>query len=99
MRARLALAAVVGWGVVACSYVVQRLGSAYSGEVDPKLILATEHIPFFWRLGLSVAHGAAAGACAWTFVEEADALRWLDRVAAITVAALALSAAAMVAVP
>jgi hypothetical protein len=98
-RPRLVLAVVVACGVGAASYVLQRLGAAYSGEVDPKLILATEHIPFFWRLTLAGAHALSAGVMAASLVDDAQALRGLDVAGAVAISVMVLGALAMMAVP
>lgn len=93
------LGALVGAATLGVSYVVQRLASAWFGEVNPKLILATEHIPFFWRLTLAGVHALTAGAVVATLVDEARAERWLDRTAAMTVLLTLVGAVAMGLVP
>jgi hypothetical protein len=98
-RPRVVLACVVACATGSASYVLQRLGSAYSGEIDPKLILATEHIPFFWRLALAGVHALTAGVLAWSLFDDARARRGLDAMAGVAIAVTALGAVAMVWVP
>jgi hypothetical protein len=96
---RYALAGIAAAATWSVSYVVQRLASAWFGEVNPKLILATEHIPFFWRLTLGGVHALTAGVLVAALVEDEVAARWLDRAAAAMVVLTVLGAVAMVGVP
>lgn len=56
---RSCLAALVFGVVFALSYAAQRLASAWGGEVNPELVFATEHIPYYWRCGLALLHALA----------------------------------------
>jgi len=93
------LAWLVAWMALGGSYALQRLGSAWFGEVNPKLILATEHIPFFWRLTLAAVHAGTAGALVASLTPDEVAARWLDRAAVAMVVSTVGAAFALVAVP
>ena len=79
------------------SYAGQRLASHAWGETDPRLILAQEHIPYRWRVGMSVLHGLVVAAMAWPLVRDPG--RWLAVLPWLTLLTVATAAAAMVAVP
>lgn len=86
-------------GVVSCaSYALQRLWSAWGAEVDPSVILAVEHIPYYWRCALAGLHGLiVAGLClGLREPEAARLLGWAPRLTWIVVLACT---AAMLAVP
>ncbi len=59
-RAGLALGLSVGWLTVAAAYVAQRLVDAVD-EPPIAAVRATATIPYFWRVGGSLAAGACAG--------------------------------------
>lgn len=59
-RAALALGLAVGWLGVAAVYVAQRLVDAID-EPPITAVRATATIPYFWRVGSSLAAGACAG--------------------------------------
>lgn len=96
--------AATGWlvlGLVAvASYAAQRLwaASAPVTQHDASLV-ATEHIPYYWRCGVSLFHGVIAGVLtAWAARESERA--WLLRAGPWLVLAVVLpSAIAMLVVP
>ena len=101
-RAALALGLAVGWLVVAAVYVAQRLADAVD-EPPITAVRATATIPYFWRVGASLAAGACAGLLAGAAValdpagaRAAALLRWLPGLALALGLALPL---AMLAVP
>jgi hypothetical protein len=57
LRGRLALAIAVGGLVAATSYVAQRLAAAGGAQPAPDAAIVVKHIPYYWRVGLSLAHG------------------------------------------
>ncbi len=65
-----------GLGFVA-SYTAQRVW--LSDAVDPKLVVATVHIPYFWRVALAAVQALAVGLLAWFLLDEAGARWWLAR--------------------
>lgn len=93
-----ALASGVAAGVFVLSYAAQRLCSAAGGEVPYEQVIATEHIPFFWRCSLAAAHAVLAAVLCRLLPASAvePVLRRLPAVLAVVVGASAL---AMVWVP
>ena len=87
---RAGLAALLFGVGASSSYVVQRLASYLGGEVAAGSVLASEHTPFFWRVGLAVFQGLALAAIAFFALPEEAARRWLAR---LTAAVLPLVAA------
>lgn len=57
-------------------YALLRLWSWWGGEPDPRLIRASEHIPFFWRVATALWWGSLAAVAAWRFPTSE---RWLER--------------------
>lgn len=96
---RVAAAFALGAVAVCVSYAAQRLWSAYGGEVDPRMVLATEHIPYFYRAALALLHGVVLGVGAGLYLDEPAAVRALGRVPALVVLVVVPAALLMVAVP
>ncbi len=96
---RVAAAFAVGAVAVCVSYAAQRLGSAYGGEVDARMVLATEHIPYFYRAALALLHGVVVGVGAGLAIDDAAAVRVLGRVPALVLLVVVPAALLMVAVP
>jgi hypothetical protein len=78
---RLALACALGASLAAASYAIQHLVGVWTPADDGSIPIAQEHIPFFWRCGLSVWHGLIGGTLVWLGVERVPA--WLERSALV----------------
>ena len=71
--ARTKLQAVhIGLIVAILAYTALRVGSALSGEPDPRAIGPTEHVPYFWRCLFATWAGSVGGAFAWQFGPFSD---------------------------
>ena len=57
------VAAGFAWGGLAgaVSYPLQRLYAWWSGEIPYAVIVAQEHVPYFWRVGLTGFHAVLVG--------------------------------------
>ncbi|MBL8615458.1 MAG: hypothetical protein JNM72_07610 [Deltaproteobacteria bacterium] len=101
-RAGLALGLALGWLVVGAAYVVQRLADAVD-EPPITAVRATATIPYFWRVGSSLAAGACAGLLAGAAValdpSGARAAALLRALPALSIALGIALSIAMVAVP
>lgn len=91
---------LVGACVIVASYAAQRLWAASgpSGAVDGSII-ASVHIPYYWRCGTALFHGVAAGALAAWALREPEATRVLGRAGLLVALAVIPSAIAMLVVP
>lgn len=97
--ARWGLAITAGACAIAVSYALQRLGSAWTGEVHFTQVVQQAHIPYYWRCGLAALHGAVVTATVGLWVDHDRAVVAL-RFAPVWVPLLVLPLAlAMVAVP
>jgi hypothetical protein len=87
---RLGLASSVAGLAGSVSYFAQRV-LALGGAVDPGAVMAAEHIPFNWRMGLALLHALVAALVVYTLVDDQRASRWLAHmpwvVLAVTTAA------------
>jgi uncharacterized membrane protein len=86
-------------GVAVISYAGQRLGSWTLGEPAPGAALAYVYTDYFWRLGLSVLHGAVSGCAVALSVGPEVAKSWLLPCGRLVMAAVVISVAAMIWVP
>jgi hypothetical protein len=87
-------------GLVACgSYMGQRLWAVTGEVVDPTVILAVEHVPFYWRCALASLHGGMVALLVWRGVADAEAQVALRHAPWLTAAVLAVCGALAVWVP
>lgn len=94
--ATVATAAAVGF---IASYTGQRLLSAWAGEPDPRMVLASVHVAYFDRLQIAALHALAVAALVGIGAREAElerAVGWLPWLVGLTAAACFV---AMVGVP
>ncbi len=94
MRERIALGAAVSGLTAACSYALQRLLDP-SGP-PPELVVASTHIPFYFRAALAAVHGLAIGTAVAVAARGPRAARWLAHAERVALP-VALAAAAAVA--
>lgn len=89
------IAAAFAWGGLAgaASYALQRLWSAWSGEVAYGDVIAQEHVPYSWRVALTVFHAVAIGLIVGLGLREGSAARSLAWVPLALVPVLALALA------
>lgn len=86
---RLGLAAVAACTAAATIYAAIRVGQAMLGtEVDPALVIYSEHAGFYWRAWTAAYAGGMVGVLAWRAEPERVA-RILSR--AVVAAALAIA--------
>ena len=94
VRGRVAAAAAWAGIAGASSYALQRLYSAWSGEVGYANILAQEHVPYYWRAVLALFHAVLVGLVIGLGSKEAHAERILGAVPAglvlVTLLAIAM---------
>lgn len=82
------------------SYTAQRLYAwTISVPSPPTEILAAAHIPYFWRVGLSVLHAVLVGALAHGLLEPSRAVAVVDRGPWLVLLTVLPCAVAMVVVP
>lgn len=53
--------------VAVLGYALHRLGFHLVGEPDPRLIIASVHIGYYWRVFTAVWWGCIGGAAGWRF--------------------------------
>ena len=53
--------------VAILGYALHRLGFHLAGEPDPRLIVASAHIGYYWRVATALWWGSIAGALGWRF--------------------------------
>jgi hypothetical protein len=94
---RAAAAAAFGLAAV-ISYALQRLAAAAFDPVEASSVLLQAHLPYFWRVGLALLHGAGFASLALVAPEGAAA-RALPLLARATPIGVAAAAVAMLAVP
>ncbi|MCO4773292.1 MAG: hypothetical protein KDA24_24875 [Deltaproteobacteria bacterium] len=87
---RVGLAALLFGLGASISYVAQRLASYLGGEVLASTVLASEHTPFFWRVGLAVFQGLILAVIVGVAVPEDAARRWLSRLTAAVLPVVAV---------
>ncbi len=75
MRERVALGAAVAGLTAASSYALQRLLDPPGPP--PELVVASTHIPFYFRAALAAVHGLAAGTAVAAAARGPQAARWL----------------------
>ncbi len=78
-----ALAALAFGLGASTSYVVQRIGSYLGGEAAPTSVLMSAHVPFFWRVGLSVFHGVLLAIVLGLALSPDVARRWAGRLSTL----------------
>lgn len=81
------------------SYALQRLWARWAGEVHWADVIAQEHAPFSWRVGVAVFHGTVLGLMVALAISDEGALRLLDRVPWLVAATMLPLGAAMWALP
>lgn len=94
------ISAAVAWGGLAgaVSYPLQRLYAWVSGEVPYAVIIAQEHVPYFWRVAVAGFHAVLVAvliAMATTDEQAGASLEWIPA----AVGGVLLLAVAMVLVP
>jgi hypothetical protein len=92
------VATVAAVGFIA-SYTGQRLLSAWAGEPDPRMVLASAHVAYFGRLQIAALHAVAVAALVGFGLREAEIERaagWLPWLVGLVAAACFV---AMVGVP
>ena len=95
-----AAAAAALFGLVAvASYAAQRLASHFLGEVPASAIVEQAHIPFFWRVAVSLLHGGIAALLVGFGLREQTASRVVKRLPLLLWPILLLAGIAMVLVP
>ena len=70
MRSRIALGVAwsgMGMGV---SYVLQRLYAAFGGDLDSMGVIASAHIPYYWRVNGALLQGLVVGVLVAGFVRH-----------------------------
>lgn len=83
VSARMPAAAAVAGLAASVSYMAQRLAALAVGSPSGAEVLATEHIPFYWRCAMALWHGLALGLVAWLLLrDERRAQTWVDRLTA-----------------
>ena len=95
---RLALAALAFALACCLSYAAQRLWDAGT-EPPPGTVLLQATIPYYWRVGLSLLHGAGAAALAGLGTTPDTARRWLTHAPWLVPACVVPAALAMWLVP
>ncbi len=90
-----AIAAVAAAPIACLSYAVVRL-LGLTDESPPTEMLATAHIPFFWRAGLAAIHGVGGGISLALLTPPRHAAWVLERMPPWVVMTVILSAVAMV---
>jgi hypothetical protein len=95
--ARAALAAAVGGLVAVVSYAAQRWLEPQGPEAA--LVLATEHIPFYYRCALAAVHGLTAASAVRVALPSSHATPWLARARRLALPLVLLAAAAVAARP
>jgi len=98
-RQREALGLCVFGLASAVAYVLQRLASHWLGEPGPELVLLSAHVPFFWRVALSLFQGLALGVIVAVLVPESHVERWLVAASRLALPITVALAAAAFAVP
>ena len=88
--------AVAGWlGFIygaLLGYALHRIASKLLGEPDPRTVIASEHVGFYWRVGTALWWGCLLGAFCLRFPETESPLRKaLLPMVALVVLALALT--------
>lgn len=63
----LAAAALCFVDVAVLGYALHRLGFHLAGEPDPRLIVASTHIGYYWRVSTALWWGSIAAAAGWRF--------------------------------
>ena len=76
------LAAAAAWGTLAgaASYPLQRLYSAWVGEVPYAAIFAQEHVPYYWRVVLALFHTVLVAILVGMIATEEQATASLSRI-------------------
>lgn len=94
------VAAAVAWGGLAgaSSYPLQRLYAWWAGEVPFGVILAQEHVPYFWRVGLAGFHAVLVAVLVAMLATDEQAAASLRGIPA-GVGLILVLAALMVAIP
>ncbi len=72
MRGRIALGAAWAGLGESTSYVVQRLIAAFYGDAHSAGVIASAHIPYYWRVDGAVLQGLILGALVAGFVREPE---------------------------
>ncbi len=71
------VAALLCFAAVApVGYALHRLWFA-AGEADPRMIIASAHIGFYWRVATAAWWGLLAAAAGYRFPALADVARWM----------------------
>ena len=96
-RERLAVAVTVAALVAAASYAAQHGWVRTGSLTSARLVLASEHIPYFWRCAVAGAQGVVAGLLAGLLVGEPR--RWLSRLPALSVGVVVLLTALLLVFP
>lgn len=81
------------------SYIAQRLATAATAEPAADLALATEHIPYYWRVAVSAFHAGLVGLLTGLAVSPEAAEVWLGRLPWVVGGVTVAAAAAALAVP
>ena len=94
----LAAAAATFALVATVSYALQHLAAVAFDPVPASSVLAQAHVPYFWRVGVSVLHGAGVAALVAVLPDPVPQ-RLLPHLQRLTPPLVGLCAAAMLALP
>ena len=96
-RERLAVGVTVAALVAAASYAAQHGWVRTGSLTNARLVLASEHIPYFWRCAVAGVQGVVAGLLVALMVGEPR--RWLERLRPLSVLVVVLLAVLLVVFP
>lgn len=96
MRGRIALGAAWAGLGASTSYVVQRLVVAWYGDAHSAGVIASAHIPYYWRVDGAILQGVLLGALVAGFARQPERFFLLtSRVAWVLVPTLIIASLAV----